>query len=61
MTAEGTIERFYRSTLPPPEEFQKTFKQAERRLVVDIVPQDSDQDWTKRHYLGVTLHIKRYF
>ena len=61
LSATGTIERFYRSTLPPPEEFHKTYKQAERRLVVDIVPQSNDGDWTKRHFLGVTLHIKRYF
>jgi len=59
--SRGRIGKFYFSTLPLPDEFQKKYEPVRRNVVVDIRPISSEtRGWVKVHMLTVKLRIKRF-
>lgn len=59
--SKGVITKFYFSTLPLPEEFQKKYEPTQRRVIVDIKPVHGEEHiWAKLHMLSVKLRIPRF-
>ena len=59
--SRGGIDKFYFSTLPLPDEFQKKYEPVRRNVVVDIRPISSEAKvWVEVHMLTVKLRIKRF-
>lgn len=54
----GTVNQYYYSTLPLPEEFQSRYEPVQRMLVVDIRPNDPEaKDWIHIHMMTVKVKI----
>jgi hypothetical protein len=59
-TSKGIIRRFYYSTIPLPEEFQKRYEPTQRSIAADVYPVDSTAQKNWRTFYKMSVAIKRF-
>ncbi len=59
-TSEGIVQRFYYSTIPLPEEYQKRFEPTTRSIAGDIYPKDSIEGIKWKNYYKMGVQVKKF-
>ncbi len=59
-TSHGIVQRFYYSTIPLPEEYQKRFEPITRTIAGDIYPSDSLEGVKWKNYYKMGVQVKKF-
>lgn len=58
--SEGIVQRFYYSTIPLPEEYQKRFEPTTRSVAGDIYPSDSIEGVKWKNFYKMGVQVKKF-
>lgn len=58
--SKGILKRFYYSTIPMPEEFQKRYEPVQRSIAADIYPADSTQQKLWRAFYKMSVEVSKF-